>query len=120
MKTVFLLENDPDILFVLESWLTMQHVAVHGFSTAKDLLQPLIEIKPKTIVLDYHTLLINDNKTFCRDLKVIHNFSNPVILLSSYPLSLTDPIHSFVDKIITKPFELEEITTAVHAALNLV
>ena len=52
VKTIFVVDDDPDYRSVIERWLS-PHYSISGFSSASEMMTGLSTVKPDLILLDY-------------------------------------------------------------------
>jgi len=117
MKTVLIIENDPDTLDVLET--VVQELSVKTISKTSTIpLTELASINPDLILLD-HWLDGHYGADFCKTLKADEHFAGiPVIIISFVATLKSVAQESGADDCISKPFDVEELQKTVAKYLN--
>src|SRR6476620_6009234 len=108
MYSILVLDDDADILFILDTWLTKHGYKVYTFSNSDDLLAIVINFTPDLIILDLLLAETKDGKSLCSQLKHQYHFPNPILLFSASPMNDADLLNCGADGFIAKPFDLDD------------
>lgn len=110
---IWILEDDPDIGFVLDVFLVDEGFETRVFSTAKDFLSAIDASLPDLFVLD--VLLPDGNGIeICKELKSGERYGHiPVVLMSANasPVRIEE---CPPDVFIAKPFDLDHLRKVVQ------
>jgi DNA-binding response OmpR family regulator len=117
-RTVLLVEEDEGILEILTVILVSQGIIVKPLSTAKAVLETIVDLKPSCILLDIIRVTEEGTK-LCRQLKgseaTIHI---PVIALSTQQEA--DTLKGvWANEVLLKPFEIDALITAVEKHIHI-
>ena len=114
---ILIIEDDPDITDVLTGMLTMNGYQVTAITEASDIVQMVSKLKPDLIITDYILQGINGGE-YCSAIKRDTQTSHiPVIILSGYG-KLLDSLGTYgADKILDKPFDMDELYATVAGLL---
>src|SRR4051812_40405986 len=104
MSSIFVLDDDADILFILEMWLTKHDYEVYTFSYSNDLVKALTKFTPDMIILDVLLAEKKDGKSLCSELKQQHQYPNKIYLFSASLVQDADLLNCGADGFICKPF----------------
>jgi len=90
MLTIFILDNDENILEVLKLILSTHNYEVATFCNSKDLLIAVSHVKPDILLLDVKFSEDVDGKLVCSILKQEYNYPNKIFLYSATPVSVKE------------------------------
>jgi len=118
MNKLLLIEDDPAITTGLEALLRQENYVVTASADGKEGLEKALETKPDLILLDVNLPSLN-GFDICRKLRE-NNFSNPVIMLTSYSGQVDKVVGLEIgaDDYITKPFDNRELIARIRAQLR--
>ncbi len=116
---ILALDDEEYLLETLKDILEEEGHQVTCFSHASDALQSIQNRHNYDIVITDFEMPDIDGREFSQQVKSI-NSSLPVILLSGWPISLDDDIDlgAVVDRVLTKPFTIEDIHAAFHSVMG--
>lgn len=117
MPKLFLLENDPDISFVLDTHLTREGYQVFSFFTIEAMIGALQNAPPDTILLDYYLLQKHDAELLPRTLRTHFQYRGHIFFLSTSVVPPSVMKASLADGMIEKPFDLDEVACRLKAAI---
>ena len=119
MKTVLIIENDPDTLDVLET--VIGELGVQTISKRDTIpLDQLGTIDPDLILLD-HWLDGHYGADYCKTLKADKQFAHIPVIIISFVASLKSVSKdSGADDCISKPFDIEELQKMIRGYLEQV
>jgi len=117
MSSIFILDDDEDILFVLNYWLLNAGYEVHVFTNLKDMLLLFNTCLPDIMLLDIN-LPGEDGREVCKMMKKELHYNKPILHVSANPYLFDNTSCYCADGIIAKPFDLEELTTIVGAFIS--
>lgn len=117
-KTIIIIEDEPDILEVLTSVLTIYNYEVIPMRQTDDILQLTKEHNPDLILTDY-LLFGMDGGSICKAVKSNPETKHiPVVLISAYK-NLADAMGNFgFDGYIAKPFAINSLVNTVKSYMN--
>ncbi len=119
-KSIFIVEDEPDILELIAINLEKSGYFVRKFMTASDLFSNLKKSVPDLILLDI-MLPDNDGVEVCKTLNKSPDYSSiPIILVTakSDELDIVLGLEIGADDYITKPFSVRELVARVKAVLR--
>ena len=119
-KTIFVVEDEPDILDLIAINLEKSGYSVRKFMTASELFTGLKNASPDLILLDI-MLPDNDGIEVCKILNhSAEHASVPIIMVTakSDELDVVLGLEIGADDYITKPFSVRELTARVKAVLR--
>ena len=108
MPTIFIVDDDYDILLSLKAWFERKEYTVATFEEGRNLISHIIELKPHLVLLDIN-LKGEDGRYVCRDIKEQVPYPIKVLLFSANPLALLTYQDNLADGIVHKPFDLEAL-----------
>ncbi len=117
-KTLFIVDDDEDILISLQFWFIHKGYLVSIFSHSTFLHKALLKTAPDVILMDVN-LGGEDGRKICKMLKEEHLIHCPVILFSANPDNLKKFEEWLADGVIEKPFELKRLTETIGSYLML-
>ena len=118
-KTIFIVDDEPDIVFALTLMLgdAGYHVAAVGHGD--DLLRLLCSKKAPDLILLDMLLAGRDGREIVRELKADPSTrSIPVLMISAHPRAAQEAADAGADGFLAKPFELETLLGKVAALLR--
>ncbi len=119
-KSIFIVEDEPDILELIAINLEKSGYSVRKFMTASDLFANLKNSSPDLILLDI-MLPDNDGIEVCKTLNKSQDYSSiPIILVTakSDEIDIVIGLEIGADDYITKPFSVHELVARVKAVLR--
>ncbi|HEY1389815.1 MAG TPA: response regulator [Ktedonobacterales bacterium] len=118
-KTIFVVDDEPDIGFALTLMLGDAGYHVVAVGQGDDLISLLrTEQAPDLILLDM-LLAGRDGREIVRELKDDpFTRSIPVLMISAHPRAAQDAADAGADGFLAKPFELETLVAKVAALLH--
>ncbi len=108
MPTIFIVDDDYDILLSLKAWFERNKYTVTTFEDGRNLISNILELKPYLVLLDIN-LKDEDGRSVCRDIKEQVHYPIKVLLFSANPLALLTYQDNLADGIVHKPFDLEAL-----------
>ena len=117
MNTLYILDDEEDMLKSLQFWFEKSGYDVKTFDKSKDMMEALETQKPDLILMDVN-LRRNDGRTTCRLIKGKYGVEAPVVLFSADPNIETEYRDCHADGFISKPFTFEEITEKIDSYLQ--
>jgi DNA-binding response OmpR family regulator len=118
MPIIFILDDDMDILFVMDCWLTRHGYEVYTFGNSFDLIDTMKNYTPDLVILDVWLGEEKDGKSLCSEIKQQHHFFNPIYLFSASPIQDIDLLNCGAEGFIAKPFDLQELLDTLNKALS--
>ena len=116
MRTLFIVDDDYDILLSLSMWFRKMGYAVDTFENARNLFAALQQTVPDLILLDIN-LQGEDGRDICKQIKTNITSNCPVILFSANYPALEGYSDRYADGILHKPFDLQEALQMVKSHL---
>jgi len=117
MSTVYILDDDVSLLFVLDMLLSKYKYKVATFTNSKDLLNAINLFKPDLVILDVRLSEKEDGKQVCIKLKQDHHFTNKIFLFSASPVVKSELQKCGADGFIEKPFRITAFMNIINNAL---
>jgi DNA-binding response OmpR family regulator len=117
MPTVFILDDDVNLLVALDLLLSRNAYKVYTFSNSADLMLTLGQLIPDIILLD---ILLSETKTgevVCQELKQTYNYPNKIYLFSATHIADNELLKSGADGFMDKPFEIEDLLNMLNKSL---
>jgi DNA-binding response OmpR family regulator len=119
MASIFILENNEDISFVLDAWFTRKGYEVKCFTTSDKIFDEVNHFVPDVVLLDLRLPEpVMDGYLVCQKLKGEYNYPNKVFLMSGVPHTKDTLEKNCIDGFIEKPFYLKEVFEVIDAAVN--
>jgi DNA-binding response OmpR family regulator len=115
--TIFILDDEEDILFVLNYWLVNAGYEVHVFTNSKDMVRLLDTCMPDIMLLDIN-LPGEDGREVCKMLRKERHYDKPILHISANRYLYDTGSGSCADGFIAKPFDLKELTKVVDSFLS--
>ncbi len=119
MPTIFFLEDDPDILFILTTWFARHQFTVFGFDLANELLLTLDNVVPDIMMINIKLTGSEPGTVVCRDLKLRHRYPNKIVLTSAGVFAKEVIKEALADDFIAKPFDLDDVLNKIKQHLKL-
>ena len=118
MPAIFIVDDDYDILFSLDTWFKLKNYVVQTFSNGNGLVNNILQNRPDLVLMD---VMLNgeDGRSLCRDIKEQAKYPVKVLLFSADPMSLLTYQDSYADGIINKPFELDALEDKCRKLLSV-
>lgn len=119
MASIFILENNEDISFVLNAWFSKNGYDVKCFSASQQIFEEIKHSTPDIILLDLHLQENSmDGYTVCNKLKGEYRYPNKVFLMSGVPHTKETLNMTCIDGFIEKPFYLKDVFETIDAAVK--
>lgn len=117
-KHLLILEDNLEILDILKDVFTEEGYRVTGITASEDIITTVREIKPDLILTDYILDGINGGE-YCHQVKTEPSTAHiPVIILSAYPMVLGSLGNYGADAIVSKPFDIRNLSDTVAGVLK--
>ncbi|HSX09190.1 MAG TPA: response regulator [Candidatus Saccharimonadales bacterium] len=113
-RKILIIEDDIDILDAIQFILERENYEVWSTTKGEEVYKKIKEFKPELIILD---VLISgsDGRTICKNLKSNKQTSHiPVIMMSAHPTVEKEYKQFGGDDFLAKPFETDELLSAVN------
>lgn len=111
---ILIVEDDPDIMFVIQFILSEQSYDVFTSPDGKDLISQIDEVQPDLILMDI--MLPNaDGRQLCKEITMNNSF--PIILMSANVHYLTQVSQACANDFIAKPFDLDDLIKRIELQL---
>ena len=112
---VLIVDDDPDLLRLCSSHLSLLNLNVVGTATngfeAIEMLNDSI-IKPDVIVIDYHMPKINGIETSKEILKIDSSYK--IIMISAYSSVKNEALSSGINEFLGKPFNFQKLAEKIR------
>lgn len=118
MTSIFILENNEDISFVLDAWFTKNGYEVKCFTSSQQIFAEIDHFTPNIVLLDLHLQENIDGYGVCTKLKGEYHYPNKVFLMSGVPHTKETLDMSCIDGFIEKPFYLKDVFETIDAAVK--
>ncbi len=119
MASIFILENNEDISFVLDAWFTKNGYEVKCFSSSSQIFAEITRFTPDVVLLDLHLQEGSvDGYVVCSKLKGEYHYPNKVFLMSGVPHTKETLDMTCIDGFIEKPFYLKDVFETIDAAVK--
>ena len=118
MRTIFILDNDENILEVLKLILSTHNYEVTTFCNSKELLRAVSHVLPDILLLDVKLSEDVDGKSVCSILKQEYKYPNKIFLYSATPVSVEEMKKCGADGFLEKPFDMDVFLDAIDNAHN--
>ena len=116
MGTVFILDNEEDILFVLKYWLENEGYDVHVFTNSNDMVRALDKCMPDIMLLDIN-LPGKVGREVCKMMRKERLYDKPILHISANRYLFDTASITRADGFIAKPFNLKELTNVIDSFL---
>lgn len=118
MKRVLIVDNDSDMLEVMQEALTYQGFEVVTASDTDDIVSLVSHHQPNLLLIDYILDGINGGE-LCHQVKSNTSIAGtPVIIMTAYPKVLQSLGYYGCNALISKPFDLNQLTSTVSNLIN--
>ena len=117
MPTVFILDDDVNLLVALDLLLSQNGYNVYTFGNSADLMLTLYQLIPDIILLDILLSEIKTGKEVCKVLKQQYSYPNKIYLFSATHIPDDELLKSGADGFIDKPFEIQHLLNMLNKAL---
>ena len=118
MHTIYILDYDIDIAFVLKEWLKLNGFKTKCFSTLEQLFQDLKAKHPECIILD---CMFGKNALLpeiCRIIREVLNYRGRIILTSTNSISATDLQVCNANGFMPKPFDFVNMVNVINEEIG--
>lgn len=118
-KKVLLVENDSNIREIITVILTEEGYEISSLCSGAGLFDLITIFEPDVILLDVIRTTL-EGTALCRAIKAAEGTAHiPVIVLSTHPKAeVTKEICA--DDVVSKPFDLKDVVTAVNRQFQLI
>ena len=118
MNKILVVDDDPDILSLVETILTMHDFSVEALLKWENIDSSLDSFKPNLILLDV-SLAGADGRDICKKIKQTKETEHlPVILFSANSRMGNDIASCHAQDFIAKPFELSHFVQTIKSHLQ--
>ena len=121
MKTILIVDDEPDVLEVVEMLLLSEKYRVLKATNGVEALEVVKEETPDLVILDI-MMPEMDGVKICKNMRKMENMKNNPIVMFSAKLSAIDKKESFdagADGFITKPFNARGFIAGIKTYLEL-
>ncbi len=118
MASVFIVDDDEDILDSLSIFFSKRQYTVTSFLSGANLLEEIEEKRPDLLMLDIN-LQGQDGRRICREIKETVKYPIKILLASANPVALLSYEYNYADGIINKPFTLSDLEGKCRKLLGL-
>jgi len=117
MLRILVVDDEPDILHLVVSFLYSKGFSVKTAKSKIEFIPLLTSFKPDLIILD--VMLGGDNgRDICKEIKAAEHKHIPVILYSANPEMLQNYEECNANYVLEKPFSLSALYSKVNEALT--
>lgn len=119
MSRILIVDDDPDILKVMETLLTMKGYRVDTTSCGDSTFDKIESFKPDLILMD---VLISgkDGRLLCREIKSNDHLKHlPVLMISAHPSAAANISDYGADGFIPKPFKVSNLINMINNQLTV-
>lgn len=118
MNKILVVDDDPDVLTLVETILTIHHFKVEGILRWEDIDNRLSDSQPDLILLDI-SLPGADGRDICKRIKQAKETQHlPVILFSANVRMESDLESCHAQDFVAKPFELSHLVQTIKLHLQ--
>lgn len=118
MNKILVVDDDPDILILVKTILTLHNFSVEGILNWEDIDNRLTNLKPDLILLDV-SLSGADGRDICKKIKQSKETQHlPVILFSANIGMGKDIENCLAQDFIAKPFEVSHLVKTINSHLQ--
>ncbi|MBI5368310.1 MAG: response regulator [Planctomycetes bacterium] len=119
-RRVWLLDDEPDILAVVEAQLTPRSIEVTPFSTPGPLLHALENARPDVIIMDLGLPFLDGSEVIERIRANPQTRTLPIVVLSCDRSvgSRVKALHQHVSAFLTKPYDAKDLIAAIERAAD--
>lgn len=114
MSKILVVDDDPDILTVIKTVLTLKGFEVAVTNRGDEVFKKINTFKPDILLLD--VLLSGlDGRDICKKVKSNPESKNiPVLMLSAHPAAASNICDYGADGFINKPFKVSDLLTEIN------
>ena len=118
MNKILVVDDDPDILSLVETILSMHHFDVEAILKWEEIDNRVLSHQPDLILLDV-SLSGADGRDICKRIKQTKETQHLPVILFSANSSMGDDIAScYAEDFIAKPFELSHLVNTIKLHLQ--
>ena len=118
MLNILVVDDDPDLLEMVETFLIQAGMNVFGISEVTNLEKIIIDFNPALILMDIY-LNGEDGRTVCYKLKTAADTRHmPVILYSAGYIEANSIATSLADAFLSKPFDIDHVIAKINSLIN--
>jgi FixJ family two-component response regulator len=117
MKTIYILDYDADIGFVLCEWFKLHGFETKSFLTFEKLLNQVNVCQPDCLILDCLYGGMPSTINICQTIQQLFHYNGNIILTSTCNVSSQDLKACNATDFITKPFNLLEVLSIINKHL---
>src|SRR4051794_10725079 len=117
MGTVFILDNEEDILFVLKYWLENEGYDVHVFTNSNDMVRVLDKCMPDIMLLDIN-LPGKVGSEVSKMMRKERQYDKPILHISANRYLGDNASTTCTDGFVAKPFNLKELTHVINSFIS--
>jgi DNA-binding response OmpR family regulator len=114
-ETIFVVDDDPDMLEVIEEALVFKQYVVHRARDGQQAWEMLGNESPSIILADFQMPNLNGSELFDRVRGSHNNYATPFVFMSSTPELITST-GSYT--VLRKPFNLDTLIQKVEWAIT--
>ncbi len=118
MQTVYILDYDVDIAFVLNEWLQLNGFKTNSFSTLEQLIQNLNTKHPECIILDCMYGKESLLPEICSTIRKVFNYTGKIILTSTGCISGKDLQVCNASGFMAKPFDFVSMVDVINEQIG--
>lgn len=112
-KRILVVENDPDLRYILSLVFDEENFEYQMFNETLDLINLAKQYQPDLVLLDFRLPLVNGGE-LCLQLKnEVETNHIPVIIYSAAPRAFLSVKDYRYDTFLAKPFDLSELLTKI-------
>jgi DNA-binding response OmpR family regulator len=116
MKKILIVEDDPDLQYIIKSVLRRAGFDVEVYSDGRSLMEPFVI--PDLFIFDIELPFMN-GLDLCRRMKADEQTSHvPVLIVSASATLLSQAKDACADAAFPKPVDARELVNQVNALLN--
>jgi DNA-binding response OmpR family regulator len=113
-KRIAIIDDDPDILFILKQALESAGYETRGSTDGEDIIDIVNAFHPHIILLDFVISGI-DGSVVCKWLKGQEASKQiPIIMMSAHPEAEETARDAHADGVMSKPFELQTLLDTIE------
>lgn len=118
MRSIYILDDDPNLLDVMKIWLPIHGYKVNTFSNSADLFKAIDASTPDVILTDVKLSESKNGISVCSELKQRYHYPNKILLFSATPARVSDLARCGADGFINKPFDLQSTLATLDEAIK--
>ncbi|QNK64096.1 response regulator transcription factor [Pedobacter sp. PAMC26386] len=117
-KCVYLVEDDPDIAYIIQYFLEEEEMKVNIFYTVKSLQITIEETSPDFFIFDFN-LPDGNGLELCNDVKADPRWAKiPILILSAHKTTDELAENCTAEAYLSKPFDLDNLLKTVNGLLK--